>query len=142
MTSDIKKMKDIVKKINDFDDKMIYLTIFNKLTNDGELTNYSHNSNGIFFDLSIFDIKKLTEIEEDLDRFKKTQKNAESAIIEREKIIYNFRQEIKSNTTISEFSTNLDEENEDNDIMSIYSNSSRKSINSDDLFGDYCEEEN
>ncbi len=56
----IQKINDLIKKIKDKD---ILKEIFFIVQSDSQ-SNYSHNNNGIFFDLTILSINTLEKIEE------------------------------------------------------------------------------
>jgi len=52
-------IKNIVSKINDIKDDNVYLLIFNFLSKNDSVKNYSCNSNGIFFNLNKMDVATL-----------------------------------------------------------------------------------
>ncbi len=60
----IQKINDLIKKIKDKDIlKEIFFTVQSELQSSGECK-YSHNNNGIFFDLTILSHNTLEKIEE------------------------------------------------------------------------------
>jgi len=56
-------LKNIVSKIESFKDDNVYLLIFNFLSKGDTVKNYSHNSNGIFFNLNKMDSSILEELD-------------------------------------------------------------------------------
>jgi hypothetical protein len=87
-------MKNIIKKIEEFNDEIIYLSIFNKLTANGKNKNYSSNSNGIFFELNKIDVNALVDIDNELIYYKRTHENAEKINNVRETTMDNLRKEV------------------------------------------------
>lgn len=72
-------MKEIIEKINKFDNEEIYLKIFDKLTRNDTCINYTCNSNGIFFNLKDFTMKAFIDINDSLDAFKEVNELSEKA---------------------------------------------------------------
>jgi hypothetical protein len=87
-------MKSIVKKTGEFEDEIIYLHLFNKLTNSGKIKNYSHNSNGIFFDLTKIKVGLLEEILEELVNYKHTKEEAKKEDLNREQLVSDLKKEV------------------------------------------------
>lgn len=90
----VELMKNIVKKTSEFTEDIIFLHIFNKLTNNDKVKNYSHNSNGIFFDLTKIRPEILEEIIEELDTYKYTHEEVEKSNLDREKLINGLKNEV------------------------------------------------
>ena len=85
MTTKIAIANELIKNTKLFDNEVIFLEIFDKLTNNGETANYSHNSNGIFFDLTKFPIKTLKNINSMLLKYKKTNNLVVEAMVSLDK---------------------------------------------------------
>jgi hypothetical protein len=143
-------MKTIVKKTGDFEDEIIFLHIFNKLTNNGKTKNYSHNSNGVFFDLTKIDKETLNEILEDLENYKYTKEEVEKTNLDREKIIIGLKKEVSHLDscvkTVNKLPNNVSiieddyfsDDNEEN-ISFTEEVKDTDSVCSNELFG-YCSE--
>jgi hypothetical protein len=80
-------MKSIVKKIEEFENEFIHLKIFNILTENMKLQNFSDNRNGIFFELNTFEYSKLKEIDNKLSYYRDTSDNAKEINENREKLV-------------------------------------------------------
>jgi hypothetical protein len=80
-------MKSIVKKIEEFENEFIHLKIFNILTENMKLQNFSDNRNGIFFELNTFEYSKLKEIDNKLSYYRDTSDNAKENNENREKLV-------------------------------------------------------
>jgi hypothetical protein len=93
MTS-VELMKNIVKKTSEFTEDIIFLHIFNKLTENDKVKNYSHNSNGIFFDLTKIKPEVLEEIIEELDNYRYTHEEVEKNNLDREKLINGLKSQV------------------------------------------------
>src|SRR4029078_3063171 len=63
----IELMKTIVSKIENTTDEAVYVSIFNKLTENNKEKNYMANKNGIFFKLDKFDQEMLECINDLID---------------------------------------------------------------------------
>ena len=45
-------IKNIINMISKYNDNMLYLLVFNTLTDKNAIKNYTNNSNGIFFNMN------------------------------------------------------------------------------------------
>jgi hypothetical protein len=120
-------VKNIVSKINDIKDDNVYLLIFNFLSKNDTVKNYSYNSNGIFFNLNKMDLNVivgLSNLVESCNLIKEENKKLEeqrnSDILEMKKSIKNFTSQelnLYISTKRSSYSTILDDTTDDDNII-------------------------
>lgn len=138
-------MTSIVKKIEEFENEFIHLKIFNVLTDNGTLKNFSDNRNGIFFELNTFDYAKLKEINSKLDYYKTTSENAQETDKSREQLVDKMKKTVSGVLQRSriELDGNEDTEDQENLNLKAYNddNFSDCSVLSDgELFGEGSED--
>jgi hypothetical protein len=97
-------MKSIIKKIEEFENEFIYLKIFNILTENMKLQNFSDNRNGIFFELNTFEYSKLKEIDNKLSYYRDTSDNAKENNENREKLVDKMKKTVCSADLLQEHS--------------------------------------
>lgn len=120
-------MNSIVKKIQYFENEFIHLKIFNILTDNGKLQNFSHNSNGVFFDLGIIEFDKLQEIDKKLSYYRTTSDNVKENNKNREKLVDTMKK------TVSYLPKNKDDESCESDDNKDEENVTVKAYNDDDV---------
>ena len=138
-------MRSIIKKIEEFDNEYIHLKIFNILTDNMKLKNFSDNRNGIFFELNVFEYSKLKEIDTKLSYYRITSDNAKQLNENREKLVDKMKKTVCSNSPREE--EDLDEDLEENLQLKAYNDeavSETSALSDGELFGDStdsdCEE--
>ena len=138
-------MRSIIKKIEEFDNEYIHLKVFNILTDNMKLKNFSDNRNGIFFELNIFEYSKLKEIDTKLSYYRITSDNAKQLNENREKLVDKMKKTVCSNSAREE--EDLDEDLEENLQLKAYNDeavSETSALSDGELFGDStdsdCEE--
>lgn len=138
-------MRSIIKKIEEFDNEYIHLKIFNILTDNMKLKNFSDNRNGIFFELNVFEYSKLKEIDNKLSYYRITSDNAKEINENREKLVDKMKKTVCSNSPREE--EDLDEDLEENLQLKAYNDeavSETSALSDGELFGDStdsdCEE--
>lgn len=135
-------MASIVKKIEEFENEFIHLKIFNVLTDNGTLKNFSDNRNGIFFELNTFEYSKLKDINSKLDYYRTTSENAQETDKSREQLVDKMKKTVAGCLPRSQTECNEDAEDQENLNLKAYNddNSSDCSILSDgELFGEDSE---
>lgn len=76
-------------------DNHIYRVIFNELSNNGKNKNYSHNKNGVFFNISAFDYNVLKSLEEKISIFLQKKDDNVKIEIKRETLVTEYNSTIK-----------------------------------------------
>ena len=76
-------------------DNHIYRVIFNELSNNGKNKNYSHNKNGVFFNISAFDYSVLKRLEEKISIFLQKKDDNVKIEIKRETLVTEYNSTIK-----------------------------------------------
>lgn len=88
MTTTISIKKEIVEILkNHKGDNQLYLIIFNLLTTDNTVKNYTNNSNGIFFNMNNFDDDTIVNLNEKINQYIIQTKELKSLELDRQDLM-------------------------------------------------------
>jgi hypothetical protein len=134
-------MKSIIKKIEEFENEFIYLKIFNILTENMKLQNFSDNRNGIFFELNTFEYSKLKEIDNKLSYYRDTSDNAKEINENREKLVVKMKKTVCSADLLEEQLGDNNDDFEENLEFKAYNDDYPQSELVEECIEEFAEEE-
>lgn len=142
-------MKGILSKVSNIKDDNIHLLIFNKLTHNDTIKNFTNNNNGIYFNLSKMDVDVILDLDKSIDKFINMAKENISIDEQRQEYIDLLKQTIpeelpKKYTSTYQgetFSSYISDDDMDIDTENVYDvNMDEAECSDRELFGD-CDSE-
>jgi peptidoglycan hydrolase CwlO-like protein len=124
-------ISELIKNTKSFDNDDVFMKIFDTLSNNDTLSNYSHNSNGIFFDISKISIKTLRNINNDLIKYISTNIKAIEAKNILDEKMDSMKKEM-ANISINKKNKEFDESDKENDESDKENDESDKEIDESD----------
>ena len=85
-------IKNIINMISKYNDNMLYLLVFNTLTDKNAIKNYTNNSNGIFFNMNSINDSLINILTKRIKSYLEIKENININEIDRSKILKDMRE--------------------------------------------------